>query len=360
MASNGVIITPANRGPWINVFTWILLIVACLVTAAKVFSKWVLLRVFQYDDAHMVASTLIAIGHGVAVSVQVVSGLGRTSSSWNTENVLRFQKAAYASQFLYVVSLCLAKLAVQQFLLTLARAPVRYTVVKSLMIFSCVWAIVAMFTIVFQCPTPQTWRVFSNRCFDQAAFWDVFGIVDALVDLASSLIPTYLLWGLQMPWSRKIPVMVSLASRALLVPLIVIRLVFINSAFNSSNHQRDDFRTVMATSIHVNLSILLSCMPFVKPVMDSLHTGILASDIHTMRPIQCSNHAVRWLREGRSTRSEKLGSAFELSRSRIPRSYTTTAEGNEEEHGERGLSVSPQERMVIKQTTTIAVQVGTK
>lgn len=56
MASNGVIITPENHGPWINVITWILLLVACLATAVKVFSKWFLHRAFQYDDAHIIAS----------------------------------------------------------------------------------------------------------------------------------------------------------------------------------------------------------------------------------------------------------------------------------------------------------------
>ena len=56
MSSTQVVITSEKRGPIINIITWILLVVTFLATFVKVFSKWVLVRKLQHDDAYMIAT----------------------------------------------------------------------------------------------------------------------------------------------------------------------------------------------------------------------------------------------------------------------------------------------------------------
>ncbi|KAL8682987.1 MAG: hypothetical protein Q9186_000982 [Xanthomendoza sp. 1 TL-2023] len=297
MVSNGVTISPEHRGPWINVATWILLVLMCLATLVKVITKWILIRKLQYDDALIVAGTLIAVGHDIAISVQVTAGLGRTIAALGPADVAKYQ----------------------------------------------------------QCPVPRTWTILSNKCFDQASFWDAFGTMDIILDLACGLLPVYLLRDLQMIWSRKLPVILFLSSRVLLIPLTVVRIVYINNASSSSDHPRDDFPAVMVTSIHANLSILITCVPFIKPVMDSLQTGILASDVHATRSRHPS-YALRWLKDSSTQGGNSISQTW--ARNPAQSSSATATGGVNEEQGDRGLSVSSREGMIIKQTKTVAIQFG--
>ena len=56
MASNGVIISAENRGPWIVIVTWILGAIMCLATFIKVLSKRIMSQKTQYDDVYVVAA----------------------------------------------------------------------------------------------------------------------------------------------------------------------------------------------------------------------------------------------------------------------------------------------------------------
>jgi hypothetical protein len=56
MARNNVYITANNRGPLVNITTWITLVAMCLATGVKVISKRVMVRKFQRDDYYILAA----------------------------------------------------------------------------------------------------------------------------------------------------------------------------------------------------------------------------------------------------------------------------------------------------------------
>lgn len=53
------------------------------------------------------------------------------------------------------------------------------------------------------------------KIFEQVAFWNGFGTVDILIDLATALLPTYLLYDLHIGWRKKLPVILAFSSRIL-------------------------------------------------------------------------------------------------------------------------------------------------
>lgn len=61
-------------------------------------------------------------------------------------------------------------------------------------------------------------------------------------------------------------------------------MLYIGRASNSLDHPYDDFHTAVVTQVDMNLSILFACFIFLKPFMDGLQTGLLASDIHILDP----------------------------------------------------------------------------
>lgn len=58
MTSKAVIISADNRGPWINIVTWILGVLVCLAALIKLLSKRVRSHTTQYDDGYVVAATV--------------------------------------------------------------------------------------------------------------------------------------------------------------------------------------------------------------------------------------------------------------------------------------------------------------
>ena len=58
MASSGVVISAGNRGPWINIVTWILGVIMCLASFIKVLSKRVRSHTTQQDDLYVIAATV--------------------------------------------------------------------------------------------------------------------------------------------------------------------------------------------------------------------------------------------------------------------------------------------------------------
>ena len=141
-------------------------------------------------------------------------------------------QAQYASEFLYVLSLCLAKMATLQFLFTLARSSIRRTIVRGIIAFDASWTIIALLCIAFQCPLPRPWTVLSNKCFNQvcrhvskdfeyswlvykSAFWDVFGTFDILLDVSIMALPVYLLRDLHVVRAKKMSTILAFFARLL-------------------------------------------------------------------------------------------------------------------------------------------------
>lgn len=104
------------------------------------------------------------------------------------------------------------------------------------MIVNTVWAIIAMIAIASQCSHPRPWAIISNNCFNQVRcygfffflsytgsvlirgqnpFWYVVGTFDILVNLGIIALPIYVLYDIQMAWSRKFAIMGAFAVRVM-------------------------------------------------------------------------------------------------------------------------------------------------
>ena len=141
-------------------------------------------------------------------------------------------------------------------------------------------------------------------------------------------------------------------------------MVFLSLTASSPDHPYADFSTTIITAIHINLSVIVTCLPFLKSVIDSLQTGHLASDLRVLGTNQLSHqHALSYLgKSGRSGgvrspgatkhfrgRGEDVFSATGTVGSRVERKPW-------EREGRMEADDGSMERMVIKHTTTMEVQ----
>ena len=142
-----------------------------------------------------------------------------------------------------------------------------------------------------------------------------------------------------------------------MIPIIIARLVYLNQAIKSADRTHDDLNTTITSIFHANLSVVVMAVPFLKPFMDSLQTGILASDLRRLAPIKTSGLAWSSTRPLRSLGKSKARSpsAGRL-RGAPPGNSTYASVGPNFEGHERDESVDSEEKMAIKQTRTVGVQ----
>ena len=62
------------------------------------------------------------------------------------------------------------------------------------------------------------------------------------------------------------------------MPIIVLRCVAFRNAISSTDRPFEDFLPVLLTSIHVNSGLAISCIPFLKPILEGTQNGILQSN----------------------------------------------------------------------------------
>ena len=217
--------------------------------------------------------------------------------------------------------------------------------------------------------------------------------MDILIDFATVVLPFFLLHDLHIAWGQKLPAMIAFALRALygplpnplpnrrlsytstkpilitsstltrIIPIIIARLIFL-SLSSSTDHPYDDFSTTIITSIHINLSVIITCLPFLKTVIDSLQTGLLASDLRILGPNRMSHHhALGYLGKGARLAGQPVPASNKRFGDREDKYSATATVGSgpkenpwNNEGGRRLDLDSPKEKMVINHTTTMSVQ----
>ena len=140
-----------------------------------------------------------------------------------------------------------------------------------------------------------------------------------------------------------------------IIPIIIVRLVFVNASSHFVDHPFDDFDITITTVAHINLSIIVSCIPFLKPFMDSLQTGVLASDLRSRHPIPTSSRLPVAL-EKSSGREARSGSNDLIENQK--HGYSATATSSADDRRNTLSGTSSDEKMVIQKETTVAVHYG--
>ena len=152
----------------------------------------------------------------------------------------------------------------------------------------------------------------------------------------------------------------SIANKSRTIPLSVLRLVYLYKAYSSSDLTASAFDATLVTVIHTNYCIIASCIPFLKPLVDSLSVGLMTNDIRvpirseeptTKRTGKVNPFAILSGGKGYKTRNAYGWTRYPTS------GYTSTVTAGKDIDVEfRDLvGQGSTDRMVINQTRTMAV-----
>ncbi|CAD6577570.1 MAG: hypothetical protein ASARMPRED_008324 [Alectoria sarmentosa] len=255
MAATQAAITVGDRGFLLNIVAWVALISVSFATLIKVAVKFCRIHRLEWDDFYMLGAMMTAVAQTTAVTDQVKSGLRRHMAELSKLQVQATERTAYISEFSYIVSICLARMAVLHFLKTIALSKTRSALTKWVTCFNVVWAVAAV--------------------MQKVTFWNVIGSVDITLDVTMVTLPPLLLDRVQISWSRKIRLLSTFATRLLIPPLTSLRLFYFTKTSKLPDHTYNSINTSIITQLAMNLSVIVACVPFFKPVLDDVQSGLL-------------------------------------------------------------------------------------
>ncbi|KAF2465155.1 uncharacterized protein BDR25DRAFT_346264 [Lindgomyces ingoldianus] len=273
MESSGSIATSDHLGPQVNIAVWICFIISGLAATAKLLTKLgrshrdFRFSSLELDDYLITASIVFAAGQSITVSQQVEAGLGDHFTTLTSSQIARYEKAGFAAEFLYILALATAKIAALLFALNLSPHSKNKAVINGLIAFVGAWALVSVFGIAFQCKVPRTWTPTSEKCFNQPAFWAFVEAVNGLTDVALVTILCTIVWILQIT-KAKFMLLSVFAARSLSTP-----------GSPEWDPTSKETSVAIATAVLMNASIVVSCVPFLKPLMEHLQPGWSTSDV---------------------------------------------------------------------------------
>ena len=143
------------------------------------------------------------------------------------------------------------------------------------------------------------------------------------------------------------------------VPFAVLRLVYLFKVYHSTDTTIDAVDVALVTVIHTNYCINSSCVPFLKPLIDALSTGLMTNDIRVPATLtESSKDKIRinpFAILSGDKRFEK--NAYGWTRCPNASNYTSTVTGGKDNDLElQNLErFGSRERMVINQTKTTEV-----
>ncbi|CAD6446528.1 1e6bd8fd-17e8-4b98-b7a7-6bab7964e67e [Sclerotinia trifoliorum] len=294
LSSRQIIISSHDEGPLVNIVSWIGLSTMILGVGARIGSKYLVVRRCSTDDGLIIVAMCFGICHSVFLSMMVNNGLGRYQDTLNSKELEYYQKYAYASQLVYIPTLCFAKLSTLFYLRALT--PDSNYAILNRVTEVCVilWALCAEVSVAFQCDLPNPWAVLStDECFNIGVFWQTIGALDIVTDSGIIFMPIFLVWGLQMPLRRKALVFMAFGTRMFILPLSIMRLVIISSSAAPTlpNQTLVSYRNYVWTSVQLNSAIFFACLSFLKPFMESMSSGGLAASVNAMDSSYGNNHS---------------------------------------------------------------------
>ncbi|CAI7581331.1 unnamed protein product [Penicillium palitans] len=191
-------------------------------------------------------------------------------------------KYTYATELIYNPILALVKTSILLFLLRLTgqKRPVRLAI-WVLLIVNGIAAVITFFTTVFRCvPVAANWDLASYpnaRCLDFANFVTATGAVSVLTDVLALMLPTWIVYRLQMQWTQKSMLIGILSLGPLTVVAGITRLILLDKFDRHMPKNSTHSLLFCVSTIEVGLSFIAACAPSFKPLVTRIVPRLFGS-----------------------------------------------------------------------------------
>jgi len=267
-----------SHGGVVNVLSWFLAVTNVLAVLSRLGTKWVIQHKLGLDDGLITIALIFSLCQMAVVNVQVANGLGDHLESLDSDTRMIFQKAYYAGNILLLVSMCLAKFAVI-FLIQLVTPVGGHRIINFIIAGSIlVWGVTSVFVSAFSCHLPRPWEFIHGTCINESDFWTYVYTLNAVTDAALVILPSVIVFGLQVKLAQRINTVMIFAFRVVVIVASVAQIVILRQKMGSQDPTFDFWLPAVMAEVIQSLSIVATCLPYLKPFFESLQSGMIRSD----------------------------------------------------------------------------------
>ncbi|SPJ87936.1 related to integral membrane protein [Fusarium torulosum] len=263
--------TTANKAPIVRAMTALLMIIAILAATLRIATRVTIVGSLSLDDGLIAASAVLAIVQSIIVILEGSAGLG-IRDGLHDDQVSLILKSQYASNILFIAVVYLAKISATRTIWSMAPRE-RQRLILITEAFISLWAMGSIVASLFECSLPKPWDYIHGTCFNRGAFWTVVDILNIITDIIITGILIDMFKSLQTPRSKKILVIVAFGCRIMITPAIISHIYYFRKATELGNPIFDMWAPTVIVQIIQCMIILVTCVPFLKPLMDSLESG---------------------------------------------------------------------------------------
>ncbi|RDL32063.1 uncharacterized protein BP5553_09465 [Venustampulla echinocandica] len=271
-------ITENNLSPAIQICTVIFIIPTVLAVGGRIFTKLAFVRKLDWDDYMVFVAFIFSLGQAATVFLCCANGLGQPWTTLSDSQKITFQKSSYASGLLLIWTLVLTKLSIISFIQNLTPNTLEITVGHCMGVFLVFWGLASEFAAAFQCSVPNVWKQEGNKCFSIILFWECFFILNIFTDLVLIIWPAIVIGKVRTGWHRRIIIIICFACRFFVIGASIAQVIFLHRARGSHDLTFSSWQLAICTQLMQCLSIGTACIPYLRPFLDSLESGLLRSD----------------------------------------------------------------------------------
>ncbi|KLU85298.1 integral membrane protein [Magnaporthiopsis poae ATCC 64411] len=185
----------------------ILFFVLCWAAVVlRVYCRAWLLRSLGVDDSLIIVSLIVFTGYLICILLALKYGAGKHRDDVDPDNYSAALKLIYASELLYVFTVCVVKISVGFFLLRISARTAHVYTIRALMVLTFLYGTAYFFILAFQClPVSAFWakspRV-EGKCLNHGLMLGLtYGAscVNAVADWAFGVLPFFIVWTLSLP-----------------------------------------------------------------------------------------------------------------------------------------------------------------
>ncbi|EFQ87538.1 hypothetical protein PTT_16942 [Pyrenophora teres f. teres 0-1] len=267
-----------HASPLIQILTGLFLSFSISAVVAQFATKTAMSKRLIGADYVLLGALVLAIGHSAALLSPAGQFIGNTQTGLTRDTVLRAWEALYSAEILSVLSLVAAKGS----LLILLDAATPFTTHRRMLYgtsaITVFWGLSAVFLITFQCPSPHRSNITNPQCINIRAVRIFIASMNVVTDLALAIVPTIMVLPLQLSPEKRLTLLIAVWSRMVVVFACAGQIYYIYALPPNSDLLNAIWRVVVAGQAIQVSSIMTSAVPFLKPFMMSLDSGLLGAN----------------------------------------------------------------------------------
>lgn len=243
-------------------------------------------RIYGLDDWLIAVATVTQLAQSIALFIALKNGLGATSTLSSVAQLTKAGQATFASQILFILSLCLSKCSILLLMMRLFNLDMHHSWRKSsnrrflwaacLIVLGLIvlWGLASMIGLSVDCSSRTLIEdPASAQCPDQLLRWRLIIAFDIATELVLFSLPLFIVWPVQMSIARKGQVVLAFAFRLGVAALAVVHLHYVAKYVDAPRTSFSIIPALVWQQIELCWALLTASIPNLKAFMKSFNSG---------------------------------------------------------------------------------------